>query len=123
MVTALGTIVNLNMLVQLVTHYFMVGTIVHTCCTSSLSQTGSRMVSNHQVIRPFVAGDIQEGASTLEVTDSTEGKALQNKVLQLNTFAKTPVNVDALKNELAFYHSDEAEVIKSILPYSRNTEY
>ena len=70
-----------------------------------------------------MAGDIQEGASTLEVTDSTEGKALQNKVLQLNTLAKTPVNVDALKNELAFYHSDEAEVIKSILPYSRNTEY
>ena len=58
-----------------------------------------------------MAGDIQEGASTLEVTDSTEGKALQNKVLQLNTLAKTPVNVDALKNELAFYHSDEAEVI------------
>ena len=94
MVTALGATLNLNMLVQFVTHYFMVGTIVHTCCTSSQSQTSSRMVSNHQVIRPFMAGDIQEAASNLEVTDSTESKALQNKV---EYFEKDPCE-EAMSN-------------------------
>lgn len=109
MVIVLGICVSLNMLVQLATLHFTVGPIVHICCNGS--QMGSIMVLHHKVIRPFEAEDIQEGAPCSEVTDSTEDKAIHNAVLQRNTLAKTPVNIDALKQELEFYDSKEAEII------------
>ena len=66
----------------------------------------------HHKLTPFLeAGDIQEGASCSEVTDTIVDKEIHNAVSQLNTLAKTPVNIDALKQELEFYDSNEAQII------------
>ena len=60
---------------------------------------------------PFVAGDTQEEAPCTEVADTAEDRMLGNAVIQLNTLGKTPVNIQALKQELAYYNPNEAAII------------
>ena len=60
---------------------------------------------------PFVAGDTQEEAPCSEVADTAEDRMLGNAVIQLNTLGKTPVNIQALKQELAYYNPNEAAII------------
>ena len=58
-----------------------------------------------------MAGDTQEEAPCSEVADTAEDRMLGNAVIQLNTLGKTPVNIQALKQELAYYNPNEAAII------------
>lgn len=97
------------MLAQLATLHCMARPAVHTCGSSL--QMGQVRVFHHRLITFFGAGDIQEGASCSEVTDQIEDRQIHKAVSQLSSLAKTPVIIDASKQELEFYDSNEAEFI------------
>ena len=65
----------------------------------------------HHQIQFFGAGDIPGDLISSGEAAITDDKQSQNTASQLTSLANRPVNIDALRRELQFYDSNEAQII------------